>query len=323
MKTDSIFYKLFQTFPSAFFELINLEASEANVYSFASVELKQTSFRIDGVFLPIADAGDGLFNDYPSLPQAAQTLSTVTPTANSDRPIYFVEVQFQKDVEFYARLFSEIFLYLRLYTPTKPWRAVVIFPRRSIKPTEVEPYQVLLDSQLVTRLYLNELGNQAEQSLGVGIIKLVVESKKQTPIYAKNLITRTRTELGNTALMQQVLDLIETIVLYKLPRISRQELMKMFGLDTFDIKTTRFYEEVREEVKEEVREEVKEEVRQTQTLEVAMRQLRRRIGDVDRQLQERISQLSVEQLENLAEALLDFTTQEDLATWLRSNYNQP
>jgi predicted transposase YdaD len=26
MKTDSIFYRLFQTFPSAFFELINLQA---------------------------------------------------------------------------------------------------------------------------------------------------------------------------------------------------------------------------------------------------------------------------------------------------------
>ncbi|WP_229486974.1 Rpn family recombination-promoting nuclease/putative transposase [Nostoc favosum] len=32
MKTDSIFYRLFQTFPSAFFELINLQASEANAY---------------------------------------------------------------------------------------------------------------------------------------------------------------------------------------------------------------------------------------------------------------------------------------------------
>ncbi|QSJ17927.1 Rpn family recombination-promoting nuclease/putative transposase [Nostoc sp. UHCC 0702] len=340
MKTDSIFYRLFKTFPNAFFELINLQPSEANAYSFASVELKQTAFRIDGVFLPVANA--------------------------SDRPIYFVEVQFQKDAEFYARLFSEIFLYLRLNTPTKAWRAVVIFPRRSIEPTEIEPYQVLLDSQLVTRLYLNELGNEAEQSLGVGIIKLVVESDKQTPEYAKNLITRTRTELANTALMQQVLDLIETIVLYKLPRISRQELIKMFGLDTFDIKTTRIYEEVKEEildevkqevrnqvrqevrnqvrnevkqevrnevrnevkqevrneVRNEVKQEVRNEVRQEQTLEVLMRLLRRRIGNVDQQIQERISQLSVEQLENLAEALLDFATPADLSTWLQNNYNQ-
>lgn len=288
MKTDSIFYRLFTTFPNAFFELINLQSHEANAYNFASVELKQTAFRIDGVFLPVADA--------------------------STRPIYFVEVQFQKDTEFYARLFSEIFLYLRLYAPTKAWRAVVIFPRRSIEPTKVEPYQVLLESQLVTRLYLNELGDRAEQSLGVGIIKLIVENEKQTPALARNLIARTRTELTNAALVQQVLDLIETIVLYKLPRISRQELVRMFGLGDFDIKKTRFYEEVREEILEEVRQE--------KALELTMRLLRRRIGNIDQQLQERISQLSIEQLENLAEALLDFSSQADLAIWLQDKSNQ-
>ena len=202
MKTDSIFYRLFQTFPSAFFELINLQASEANAYNFASVELKQTAFRIDGVFLPVADT--------------------------SSQPIYFVEVQFQKDNEFYARLFSEIFLYLRLYAPTTDWRAVVIFPRRSLEPTQVQPYRVLLESQLVTRLYLNELPEVTEHSLGVGIIKLVVVNKKQTPVLVKSLITKTRSEVSDKALQKKVLDLIETIVVYKLPRISRQELIKMF-----------------------------------------------------------------------------------------------
>ena len=292
MKTDSIFYRLFQTFPSAFFELINLQASEANAYNFASVELKQTAFRIDGVFLPVADT--------------------------SSQPIYFVEVQFQKDNEFYARLFSEIFLYLRLYAPTTDWRAVVIFPRRSLEPTQVQPYRVLLESQLVTRLYLNELGEVTEHSLGVGIIKLVVVNKKQTPLLVKSLITKTRSEVSDKGLQKKVLDLIETIVVYKLPRISRQELRKMFGLGDFDIKTTRIYEEVRDEIIEEVRDEV----RQEQTLEVVVRLLRRRIGNLSQQLSERISQLSIEQLENLAEALLDFSTEGDLVAWLQDNLTQ-
>ena len=292
MKTDSIFYRLFQTFPSAFFELINLQPSEANAYNFASVELKQTAFRIDGVFLPVADT--------------------------SSQPIYFVEVQFQKDNEFYARLFSEIFLYLRLYAPTSDWRAVVIFPRRSLEPTQIQPYRVLLESQLVTRLYLNELGEVTEYSLGVGIIKLVVVNKKQTPILVKNLITKTRLEVSDKALQEKVLDLIETIVVYKLPRISRQELIKMFGLGDFDIKTTRIYEEVRDDIIEEVRNEV----RQKQTLEVVMRLLRRRIGNLSQQLSERISQLSIEQLENLAEALLDFSIEGDLVAWLQDNLTQ-
>ncbi|MEA5565699.1 DUF2887 domain-containing protein [Anabaena sp. UHCC 0399] len=53
MKTDSIFYQLFAEFPSIFFELIGYSG-----YQFRSVEIKQTAFRIDGVFLPTAKNPD-------------------------------------------------------------------------------------------------------------------------------------------------------------------------------------------------------------------------------------------------------------------------
>ncbi len=307
MKTDSIFYRLFQTFPGTFFELINRQASEASAYEFASVELKQTAFRIDGIFLPV-----------PNL---------------QEKPIYFLEVQFQKDPEFYARFFSEIFLYLRLYAPTKAWRAVVVFAKRSLEPTEIEPYQVLLESSQVTRLYLNELGDAAEQSLGVGMIKLVVETKKRTPELVRQLVSKAQQELADEIVQREVLDLIETIVLYKLPKISRQELARMFGLN--ELKKTRYYQEVREEVREEVIQEVREEVREEVIQEVTqeihkeealgliMRLLVRRIGTVNPQLQQRIHQLSVVQLENLAEALLDFSSEADLVAWLENVSNQP
>jgi predicted transposase/invertase (TIGR01784 family) len=307
VKTDSIFYRLFQTFPDAFFELINRQSSESNAYEFSSVELKQTAFRIDGVFLPV-----------PNVRQ---------------RPIYFLEVQFQKDSELYARFFSEIFLYLRLYAPTKAWRGVVVFARRSLEPTEIEAYRVLLESEQVTRLYLNELGDVAERSLGVGIIKLVVETKRRTPELVRQLLGKARSELTNQAIQQEVLDLIETIVLYKLPHLSRQELARMFTRD--DLRKTRYYQEVREElqqeiqqqvreeVREELQQEVREEVRQQEALELVRRLLVRRIGELNPQLRERMNQLSVEQLENLAEALLDFSNEADLSAWLDENTNQP
>lgn len=59
---------------------------------------------------------------------------------------------------------------------------VVVFARRSMEPTEIEPFRVLLESEQVTRLYLNELGDITEESLGAGIIKLVVETKRGLPI---------------------------------------------------------------------------------------------------------------------------------------------
>lgn len=51
-------------------------------------------------------------------------------------------------------------------------------------------------------------------------------------------------------------------------------------------------------------------------LAVIMRQLNRRIGTVEAELQERIHQLSLAQLKDLAEALLDFSNVEDLIAWL-------
>ena len=47
MKTDTIFYSLFQAFPSIFFELINQPPTEAGTYEFTSREVKQLAFRLE------------------------------------------------------------------------------------------------------------------------------------------------------------------------------------------------------------------------------------------------------------------------------------
>ncbi|MEH2001704.1 MAG: DUF4351 domain-containing protein [Nostoc sp.] len=50
-----------------------------------------------------------------------------------------------------------------------------------------------------------------------------------------------------------------------------------------------------------------------------LRLLQRRVGELSPELQERIQSLSLNQLENLGEALLDFTATEDLLNWLQTN----
>lgn len=47
-----------------------------------------------------------------------------------------------------------------------------------------------------------------------------------------------------------------------------------------------------------------------------MRQITRKIGTVEPEWQERIIGLSLTKLEDLAEALLDFSNAEDLINWL-------
>lgn len=47
--------------------------------------------------------------------------------------------------------------------------------------------------------------------------------------------------------------------------------------------------------------------------------LQRRVGELPQEVRERIQTLSLEQLESLGEALLDFTATEDLLNWLSVN----
>jgi Fic family protein len=64
------------------------------------------------------------------------------------------------------------------------------------------------------------------------------------------------------------------------------------------------------------REQAKEEGRKEGVKILIMRLLNRRLGEIDALLIEGITGLSIEQLENLGEDLLDFSTVADLEMWL-------
>ncbi len=220
MKTDTIFYQLFQTFPSLLFELIGQPPTDAQGYQFSSREIKELAFRFDGVFLPAANA--------------------------VHQPIYFVEVQFQPKSDFYWRFFTVIFLYLGQYKPNNDWRAVAIFANRSLDPGVPMQYRGLLTYQQVLFVYLDELGELAEASLGFGMVQLVMATEETAVEQTNRLMQQAQQQLEDVALRRQVLGLIETILVYKFTNLSRQELEAMFGLD--ELKQTRYFREVAEEV---------------------------------------------------------------------------
>jgi predicted transposase/invertase (TIGR01784 family) len=236
MKTDSLFYRLFQRSPSIFFELMGQPGVEAIGYEFRSVEIKQTAFRIDGVLLPISK----------------------TAEAAADRPVYFSEVQFQRDQQLYQRFFAEIFLYLAQHPTTYDWQGVLIYPSRSVEPTESRLYQFLLESSKVSRVYLDELGAGETLSLGVGIAKLVIEPEQTAPAQARQLIERSQREQIAGISSQEIIDLVETIIVYKFNNLSRKEIEAMLGLG--ELKQTRVYQEALEEGRQEGRQELVESV---------------------------------------------------------------
>ncbi|NJM22961.1 MAG: Rpn family recombination-promoting nuclease/putative transposase [Richelia sp. RM2_1_2] len=224
MQTDSLFYEIFQTDPDIVFELIGKQSAINTTYTFASLEVKQTSFRMDGILLP--------------------------PIYATDLPIVFVEVQGYKDTKkvVYSSLFSEIFLYLHDYQPVNDWCAVLIFIKRSLDPRLPIQYEDFADSPRFIRIYLDELEAKPNQSLGLSLLQLISLRKEIATESARELVKRTR-QLQDAEKQRKFIQLIETVFVYKFPNLGREEIEAMLGLS--ELKQTRVYQEAFEEGKEE------------------------------------------------------------------------
>jgi predicted transposase YdaD len=84
--------------------------------------------------------------------------------------------------------------------------------------------------------------------------------------------------------------------------IAIREGAKMLGFTEVDLKQTRFYQDVHGEAE----------------VNLVVRQLKCRFGELDSNLVEQIQALGVSELEALAEGLLDFATVADLESRLAS-----
>ena len=221
MKTDSIFYRIFQYYPASFFQLLSLPSITAENYEFTSIEVKQLAFRLDGLFLP----------------------------KSPDQPFYLLEVQMQPDEELYHRIFAELFLYLRQYRPRQPWRIVVIYPSRTVERVDLEQFGDFITLDRVQRFYLDELETE---TVSVGIIKLILEPESQAIEVARNLLAQVE-QTTEAQLQIAFFELIETIIVYKFPQKTREEIATMLGLG--DLTQTRFYQEAFGEGRQEGRQE--------------------------------------------------------------------
>ncbi len=230
MKTDSLFYRLFQNHPDLVFQLIGDNSPRLGTYEFGSQEVKQLSFRIDGVLNPAPDA--------------------------VDLPVVFVEVQGYRDQKktLYHSFFAEIFLYLRDYQPPHDWLGILIFTRRSLDPQLPNHFQDYAGSVRFQRVYLDELPSDlAEQSLELGVLQLIGLDDDLTPARARQLVERVRGEVTDGVERERVVELVLATLVYKFPTLEREAIRQMLGLD--ELKQTRFYQEIAEEERVEGRAE--------------------------------------------------------------------
>jgi predicted transposase YdaD len=113
-----------------------------------------------------------------------------------------------------------------------------------------------------------------------------------------------------TASADTLMDLVETILVYKFPRLSRLEIQTMLHLPVTDLKQTRFYQEVFREGEESGEKKAE--------LALVLRLLKRRLGTLTAAQQGQVERLSVADLGALGEDLLDFTRAADLDQWLQA-----
>ncbi|MBW4619676.1 MAG: DUF2887 domain-containing protein [Cyanosarcina radialis HA8281-LM2] len=278
MRRDSIFYKLFQQSPNLLFELLANPPGNADEYRFDSVAVKEPKFEIDGVFLP--------------------------PESENPGVVYFCEVQFQKDERLYERVFAESYLYFYRHRHRfSNFQIVIIYPSRDLEQTNILPYLTQLSSPQVTRLYLDELGDIRSLPVWVALMVLTTIDEAQTTQEAKHLLTRNQQEIP-PAQNRAIIELITTIMVYKFEDKSQREVEEMLGIT---LQETRVYREI-------LAEGVQRGLQREKSL--ILRQLTRRVGELSPEVRQRVESLSLEQLENLGEALLDFTNMSDLDAWL-------
>jgi len=279
MRRDSIFYKLFQQSPTLLFELLTNPPTNANTYRFDSVAVKEPKFEIDGVFLPPENAGAGV--------------------------VYFCEVQFQKDEQLYERVFAESSLYFyRNRDRFSDWQVVIIYPSRSLEQSQIHPHRSFLNGGQVHRIYLDELGDIRTLPLWIALMVLTTIKEEQAPEQARYLLTKTRQELSLPT-SRAIIEMIVTIMVYKFEQLSRREVESMLEIT---LKETRVYREIKEEGREEGREEA--------TANLVNRLLKKRFGELTPEMLSAITDLPLPILEDLSEALLDFTSLADLQSWL-------
>ncbi len=146
MRTDKLIYSIFQESPETALTLLGYNEALSQHYAFQSFEVKEISYRIDGVLLP----------DSPDL------------------PVIIVEVQFQPDDFIYERILSETLIFRAQNRQFPQTQMVVMFASRNLD-RGAGMFEPLVTSGAIRPIYLNEVLNEETRNLGQMLLQLMVK----------------------------------------------------------------------------------------------------------------------------------------------------
>ncbi len=150
------------------------------------------------------------------------------------------------------------------------------------------------------------MGDIRQLPVWVALMVLTTLEDEQATQEARYLLARNQQEETQPA-NRAIIELITTIMVYKFENKSQREVEEMLGIT---LKETRVYREIKEEGIQEGEQREKS---------LILRLLTRQVGELPEDVRQQVEVLSLEELENLGEALLDFSSMADLQVWLEEN----
>ena len=224
MKTDPLFYELFQVRPQIFFELAQITSSCP--YRFESIAVKTTEKRIDGVLEPTV----------------------------AGHPIYFVEVQASPDEQMYWRTSREISVYFeqRPHLQGTEWYAYVIWLNKEddsgFKKTHI------YDEQKVQRILsvhlIDILKKLPDNSLALNVLRpLIVDTEQEVRQNITTWVEQIHQANLSPEAEQRLLMVMTQFIEEKFRILNYKELCEMLNLTPFD-QTTTFIETYQKKLQE-------------------------------------------------------------------------
>ena len=297
MNTDRWYYRVFQSAPDLIRALLPGLDGAANtlrldpdtpgdqLYRFQALEIKELSHRLDGVLWPRETTG-------------------CAETGSPEFPVVLLEVQMHPDPGFHHRLAAQTYRFLQQHPQVEHWAVLVITPHNRLKLGPTQALQVFLDQQVVW-LSLEELSQQPNLDPLLNLLTLPVRPESELTASSQQILAR-RPDLKTVVL---------PMLVQRFPQLTEAQIMVIAGIPREEIRHTRAVQDWLAEGRQEGRQEGEA----REAAKMTLRLLNRRCGPLSEATTAQIQALPLEQLEALADALLDFQGPADLAAWLAAN----
>jgi predicted transposase YdaD len=300
LNTDRWYYRVFQSAPDLIRALLpgsgplpadlglNPSAPGDSLYRFEALEIKELSHRLDGVLWPRQTTG-------------------CAETGSPELPVVLLEVQMHPDPGFHHRLAAQTYRFLQQHPRVEHWAALVIMPHNRLNLGPSQALQLFL--QQVAWINLEVLSRRSQLDPLLNLLTLPIRPASELAASSQQILA-SRPDLDQVVL---------PMLMQRLPHLTNEEIMVIAGIPMEELRHTR----AAQDWLAAGRQEGLQEGRRDEAAAMTLRLLNRRCGPLSAATTAQIQALPLEQLEALADALLDFQGPADLTAWLAANAATP